>query len=176
MAQAQRIGPERDRKEVPLPPGLLVGKSPKGKRFHLVSDGLPVCESREVVDGLEELAVEEAREDRGLSACRSCFRVGFSQQRSDNAGKNILIRIGNPSVYHAPGRSSRPECMYSPGRDEATYAKIPRHKAVSAGLDPCTGCFGFDPDQMDKICPLCGKEHSTERLNGHLPDCPEADI
>lgn len=171
MSQPKQIDPETDRQEVPLPEGLEVGCSRTGIRFHLVSDGLPVCESREVVDSVEELTVQEAR-DRGLAACRSCFRVGFREQRADAPGK-VLVRLGHPSVYHMVGRSGHPECLYGPGRDEAVFVEIERWKAAEADLEPCTGCFGFDPQKMDSICPLCAASHDGEKLSEHLQDCPE---
>lgn len=171
MAEAERLDPETDREAVPLPEGLKVGCSRTGIRFHLIDDGLPICESREVVDSIEELAVQEAREERGLAACRSCFRVGFRRQRA-GAPCKVLVRIGHPSVYHSVGRSGHPECMYGPERSEATYVEIARQKALEAELGPCTGCFGFDPDQMASICPLCGSDHEGRKLSQHLQQCP----
>lgn len=173
MGQVERVGVEEDAAQVPLPDNLRVLEG--ALRFHLPGDdGKPVCDRREIVGEAPIMRVAEARENHGLTACRSCFTV-----RGQELPEEVVVALGTDAeTYHAPAQDGERECNYGPygSGEEPVVVTVARQKAEKAGLDPCKGCFGAAGEVSDP-CPLCEEPLNGTGLRHHLatPDgegCP----
>lgn len=180
MGHVERIDPAEDAERVPLPDGLTVVEG--GLRFHLPDpdDGKPVCDRRNMVGGdAPTMTVKEARENHGLTACRSCFH-----ERGEELPEKVVVSLGGSAeTYHAPADDGR-DCNYGPyGRDEEpVVVTVARSKAEKAGLDSCTGCFGAVGEVPDP-CPLCGEpvpgslgDHLATPENEGCPKTPQTEV